>query len=641
MRARLSRPWARHQLRRGDDRARGPATRTVSKGWSSEGRSPSSTPPLGHRPGTALALARAGADVVVADIHPERTAEAVAAIRELGQRALGALCDVTVDEDVEALAATTLEHFGRVDVVMNNAGVSVLGPPERVPMDDWRWVLDVNLLGVVRGIRAFVPTLVEQGSGWIVNTASVAGLYAYSYDAIPYITSKHAVVGLWRACTCTCGPRAWACRCCAPDWSPRTWARASACGASNDPGWTNFPVHMQRVADPGDVGEMVVGAIRDERFLVLTHPEDLATVVAHGADRGAFLQGYLPRLYAGRLASGLPTNHVPPPEPVTPLRRRGGRGLMPVAPVNGIDLHYELGGRAEGPPVLLIGGSGQDLRQTPLFASPLSEHFHLLAYDQRCLGQSGWGDRQPEMADYAADAAGLLDHVGWDRVPVIGISFGGMVAQELAVTHSERVERMVLACTSPGGDFASYPLHRLAELGAEGQQAMFGITDTRGPDAGPEYLAVTQLMAERRATDPPSAEVLEGMQRQLIARSRHDVVDRLSTLDLPVLIAAGRYDGIAPEANQEAMRARIAGSRLQWFDGGHMFMIQDPAAWPAMVAFLLGDPDPTQTRGEQPHDRPRDGRWHAAHDRPHARIDRRGPRTACCPTPSRARSATR
>jgi hypothetical protein len=76
---------------------------------------------------------------------------------------------------------------------------------------------------------------------------------------------------------------------------------------------------MQRAIDPADVGEMVVGAIRDERFLVLTHPEDAATVVAHGADRDAFLHGYLPRLYAGRDPSGIPTNHAPPPEPVTPL----------------------------------------------------------------------------------------------------------------------------------------------------------------------------------------------------------------------------------------------------------------------------------------------------------------------------------
>jgi 3-oxoadipate enol-lactonase len=262
---------------------------------------------------------------------------------------------------------------------------------------------------------------------------------------------------------------------------------------------------------------------------------------------------------------------------------------VPTAVINGIDLYYELAGPEDGPPVLAIGGSGQTLAMAPVLGSPLAQHFRVLSYDQRCLGRTGWGDGQPEMADYAADALGLLDHVGWDRVPVIGTSFGGMVAQELAVTHPERVERMVLACTSPGGAFPSYPLHLLAEMGEEGQRKMFTVADTRGEDAGPEYLAVMKMLAERRA-EPTDPAVQEGMQRQLLARSRLDVVDRLARLDMPVLIAAGRYDGIATPANQEAMHERIAGSRLQWFEGGHMFMIQDPAAWPAMVAFLLGEP---------------------------------------------------
>jgi 3-oxoadipate enol-lactonase len=199
------------------------------------------------------------------------------------------------------------------------------------------------------------------------------------------------------------------------------------------------------------------------------------------------------------------------------------------------------------------------------------------------------------MADYAADAAGLLEHVGWDRVPVIGISFGGMVAQELAVTFPERVQRLVLGCTSPGGEFPSYPLHRLAELDDDERgRTMFTIIDTRGADAGPEYLAVMQLMAQDRVANPLDPTVQEGMQRQLIARSRLDVIDRLSRLEMPVLIAAGRYDGVAPLANQEAMHARIAGSRLSLFEGGHMFMIQDAAAWPTMVAFLLGDTAPLE-----------------------------------------------
>jgi 3-oxoadipate enol-lactonase len=162
-----------------------------------------------------------------------------------------------------------------------------------------------------------------------------------------------------------------------------------------------------------------------------------------------------------------------------------------------------------------------------------------------------------------------------------------MVAQELAVTWPERIERMVLACTSPGGrGGASYPLHEVWALSDEERaREMLNRNDTRGDDAGPEYLATMKLLAENRAFEPVSQ---EGMMRQLLARSRHDVYDRLPRLTMPVLVAAGRYDGIAPPANQEATHAQIPDSRLAWFEGGHLFMIQDPTAWPTMLAFLQG-----------------------------------------------------
>ena len=123
---------------------------------------------------------------------------------------------------------------------------------------------------------------------------------------------------------------------------------------------------------------------------------------------------------------------------------------MPFAAVNGIRIHYELSGT--GPRLLHISGSGGDLRRQPgVFDSPLSAHFEILAYDQRGLGQTDKLDGTYTMMDYAQDANDLLDVVGWDRCMVIGISFGGMVAQELALHSPQRVERLVLACTSSGG----------------------------------------------------------------------------------------------------------------------------------------------------------------------------------------------
>ncbi len=264
---------------------------------------------------------------------------------------------------------------------------------------------------------------------------------------------------------------------------------------------------------------------------------------------------------------------------------------MPFASANGIEIYHERAGltdRPGAPRVLFINGSGGDLRTMRFLAGPLPDTCDLVLYDQRCLGQSGWGDEPPTMADYAADAAALLDHVGWDTCRVVGVSFGGMVAQELAVTWPERVERLVLACTSPGGTGgSSYPLHELWELSAhERQAANITLLDTRGEAAGEAFIGMMQMLAASAAASPDPRQE-EGMKLQLAARSHHDTFERLARLTMPVLIAAGRFDGIAPLANQEAMARQIPGARLELFDGGHVFMLQDPTAWPVIAEYLV------------------------------------------------------
>ncbi len=195
------------------------------------------------------------------------------------------------------------------------------------------------------------------------------------------------------------------------------------------------------------------------------------------------------------------------------------------------------------------------------------------------------------MADYATDAAALLDHVGWERCAVVGISFGGMVAQELAVTVPERITRLALVCTSPGGPGrASYPLHELAELPAA-EAAAIGLTllDTRfGGDwlaTHPQDMALVEGRAAR-AGAPKSADVRRGELAQLQARRGHDVWDRLPRVSCPTLVAGGRYDGIAPPANSEAIASRIPGAELKLYEGGHLFFLQDRTAFPDILDFL-------------------------------------------------------
>jgi NAD(P)-dependent dehydrogenase (short-subunit alcohol dehydrogenase family) len=147
----------------------------------------------------ALACASRGLDVVLADVEEVPLGQAVRQVGEAGTTVLGVPTDVTSPAQVDQLAATTLEQFGRVDLVCNNAGVTSLGPPMwDVPLADWEWVLSVNLGGVVNGIRAFVPHLVAQNAGHVVNTASMAGLSVAPRHG-PYVASKHAVVGLSEA----------------------------------------------------------------------------------------------------------------------------------------------------------------------------------------------------------------------------------------------------------------------------------------------------------------------------------------------------------------------------------------------------------------------------------------------------------
>jgi NAD(P)-dependent dehydrogenase (short-subunit alcohol dehydrogenase family) len=259
----------------------------------------------------ALALAQAGADVVIGDIHEQRMHETVAAVAEIGQKALAVRCDVTSDADVDDLARKVVAEFGRVDVVMNNAGVAVLGPPERIPIGDWQRLFDINVFGVVRGIRAFVPILLEQGSGWIVNTASIAGLYAHGYDNIPYIGAKHAVVGITEGLYLYLRPKGIGVSVLCPELVATNIGETARMIGIDDPRWINLPPHLLHPIQPEVVGERVVAGIREERFLILTHPENENWVKDHGRDIEGFLAGYLPMLYEGRDASGLPVAPSP------------------------------------------------------------------------------------------------------------------------------------------------------------------------------------------------------------------------------------------------------------------------------------------------------------------------------------------
>ena len=256
---------------------------------------------------------------------------------------------------------------------------------------------------------------------------------------------------------------------------------------------------------------------------------------------------------------------------------------MPTAALPGVTIQYERAGC--GPPLLLISGTGSDLRHPPSpFAWPVAERFDMVAYDHRGLGRSvpDDADAQPAMADFAADAVGLVDSLGWERFALIGISFGGMVAQEVAIRTPRRITRLALACTSSGGaGGASAPLHEILALGPpRSAERMLELIDVRAREDPALRARIAALAA------PPELPLPAGLARQLEARRHHDTWDRLPAIDVPTLVAAGRHDGISPPENSRRLAAQIPGARLELFEGGHAFLFQDPAAWPAITAFL-------------------------------------------------------
>ena len=143
---------------------------------------------------------------------------------------------------------------------------------------------------------------------------------------------------------------------------------------------------------------------------------------------------------------------------------------MPEIDAGDVTIYYER--RGSGPPLLFLNGSGSTLATSGLLIDLFTDRFDVVAHDQRGLGRTSVPPGPYSMAQYAADAAAVLDAVGWRSARVVGVSFGGMVAQELAVTNPERTERLALVCTSPGGASPSYPLHELAEIGEDERAAL-------------------------------------------------------------------------------------------------------------------------------------------------------------------------
>ena len=219
---------------------------------------------------TALAFAQRGASVVVSDLSEQRVAEVVEQIGALGYPVVGLPVDVTVEAELEKLRDTALERFGRIDLVMNNVGVLAIGAPEMLPDEAWRRIIDVNLFSIARSNRVFLPGLIAQGSGHVVNTASASGLLGYGFDRLPYVASKHAIVGMSEALATYLGPKGIGVTCLCPSGVVTNILEGITAYGEVDV-TPVAPAHQ--IVSAEDVGNLTADAVEAGRFLVVTAPE--------------------------------------------------------------------------------------------------------------------------------------------------------------------------------------------------------------------------------------------------------------------------------------------------------------------------------------------------------------------------------
>jgi 3-oxoadipate enol-lactonase len=253
---------------------------------------------------------------------------------------------------------------------------------------------------------------------------------------------------------------------------------------------------------------------------------------------------------------------------------------MPLARAGEIELSYERAG--SGPPLLMIMGmSGTFDHWNAAFLDDLRRDFDTIVYDHRGVGSSSRLEGPLTTAQLAADATGLLDALAVDSAHVLGISLGGMVAQELALAHPERVRTLTLGCTYCGGEGSALAgenaLRKLAEARLSGDRALairasWEVNVSPGFAANDEeYARFLEIGLRRRV----SLEVIMAQARAIV---EHDTHARLPEIALPTLVVHGTLDEMIPVQNGPLIAGLIAGSRLEILDGiGHMFFWEQPA----------------------------------------------------------------
>jgi pimeloyl-ACP methyl ester carboxylesterase len=245
---------------------------------------------------------------------------------------------------------------------------------------------------------------------------------------------------------------------------------------------------------------------------------------------------------------------------------------------DGVRLYHEVHGQEHAQPLILLEGLGGDIpgwrRNIPVLAREL----RVIAYDFRGNGHSDEPPGPCSMATFVDDTAALLDALGIDRAHVYGQSFGGMVAQEMALTRRDRVRTVVLGCTHTG------PASAVPSTGAKVPKGepWRSLYAPGFPEAHPEHVAEDLRIGAAQPKHP------EGGRRQWEAMQGFDSAERLTSLRVPTLVLQGTEDLVVAPRNAEILAERIPGAELVWLEGaGHLYHSEQPEAADAAVLDFL------------------------------------------------------
>ena len=261
---------------------------------------------------------------------------------------------------------------------------------------------------------------------------------------------------------------------------------------------------------------------------------------------------------------------------------------MPKAATRDITTYYEEAGSGE--PLLMIMGLGGDLQAWALQAPVLAKHFRVITYDNRGAGRSSAPDRPYSIPQMAEDAIALLDSLGIDRAHVLGFSMGGYVAQELAIAHAARVEKLILLATAPSIDgYGRAVVRNLIDIRRSNMSREQVVRVTSALIYSPEMLDDDDRYerAILNNVNNPYGQSDVGFLRQAEAILSFDAKDRVAQIKNQTLVAVGKDDILVPPRNSERLAKLLPAATLKVMSGGHIGCVEYPHEYnDAFLEFL-------------------------------------------------------